>query len=74
MTLYRIINVFEYSGKRLDKISRNIGYKPYGVSIDNDDAVWQSAGVHCDVESSKELITRLHGLFTRQSFYQTRLA
>ena len=74
ITAYRIVNVFQHGGKGLDEISRNIGYEPYGVSIENDDTVWQSAGVHGDVESSKELIAWLHLTLARQSFDQTRLS
>jgi len=39
MLLYRIINVFQYSGKWLDEIRWNVGYEPYGVGIENDDTV-----------------------------------
>ena len=37
---YCIINIFQYGGKRLDEIGWNIGDEAYGVSIENDNAVW----------------------------------
>jgi len=72
--LYRIVHVFQYSSKRLNQIGRNVGYEPDGVSIENNNTVWQSAGVHGDVKCSEQLIARLHRLLARQRFYQTRLA
>jgi len=60
MEHYRVIHIFQNSGKRLDEIGWNIGYEPYGVGIDNNKAVWKSAGMHSDVECSKELVSRLH--------------
>ena len=66
---YRIINIFQHGRKWLDEIGRNIGYEPYGVGIESLDTVWQSAGVHCDIKRSKELVARLHRLLTCQSLY-----
>jgi len=57
---YRVIYILEHSGERLDQIGRNIGYEPYGVGIENSDAVGKASGVHCHVQRRKQLVAWLH--------------